>query len=165
MVLHTRNKKLKYLCMNIFTKINVFYIISLEVRHMNELNKNDLDNIFKNFFSEVKIEKDKIESFSISKNDAKAGTIKKFKYSTTDICDECNGVKRESICKKCHDTGSNFTEKEIILNIPPKVKNNDYLVLVEKGNQIKSEQRRGDLYIKLHIYGDKSKRKGREIYL
>ncbi len=132
---------------------------------MSEVNKNDLDDIFKNFFNEVKIDKDKIVSLGISKNDAKAGTIKKIKYSTADICDMCNGVKREIACKKCHDTGSNFTEKEMILNIPPKIKNNDYIVFREKGNQIKSEQRRGNLYVKIHIYGDTSTRKGKEIYI
>ena len=45
-----------------------------------------------------------------------------------------------------------------------KVKNNDYIVLKRQGNKLRKDEERGDIIIKIRIYGDKSKRKGKKLY-
>ena len=54
--------------------------------------------------------------------------------------------------------------KNINFEIPPKVKNNDYIVLKKQGNKLRKDEERGDIIIKIRIYGDKSKRKGKKLY-
>lgn len=86
---------------------------------------------------------------------AKEGLIRKIKISTADICPKCKGEKQISNCNRCYDLKYIFTEKEIEITIPAKVKENDIIILKEKGNQLKSNEKRGDLYIKIHIFGNK----------
>lgn len=66
-------------------------------------------------------------------------------------------------CKNCYGTGYTYNEKDITINIPPKTKNNDYIIFKEKGNKFKLNEERGNLLIKIHIYGNNSKRKGKMI--
>lgn len=124
----------------------------------------ELGEIFATFFENKKISKDCVETYKITKQEAKEGLEKDIKILTADICEECKGIRNpNAICKKCYGRGYRFNEKTIHINIPAKIKNNDCLVYKGKGNQLKANEERGDLYIKIHIYGNKSNRKGKKI--
>jgi len=56
------------------------------------------------------------------------------------ICDECKGITENKKCKKCYNKGIYFNEKEIELNIPPKTKNNDIIIIRGKGNKLKPNE-------------------------
>lgn len=124
----------------------------------------EIGEIFEEFFKDKKISEDVIETCKITKQEAKEGVLKDIKISTADICEECKGVKNNNKCPKCYGRGYRFNEKTIHINIPAKTKNNDCLILEGEGNQLKADEERGDLYIKIHIYGNKSNRKGKKIY-
>lgn len=44
------------------------------------------------------------------------------------ICDNCK-------CKNCNGTGFIYSKKYIVITIPPKTKNNDYIILKEQDNK------------------------------
>ena len=124
----------------------------------------ELGKIFEKFFKNNKISKDSIETYKITKQEAKEGTEKDIKISTADICEECKGIKNTNQkCPKCYGYGYYFNEKTMHINIPAKIKNNDCLVYKGEGNQLKVDEERGDLYINIHIYGNKGNRKGKKI--
>ena len=103
----------------------------------------------------------------ITKQQAKQGLNKKIQTSVTDICNVCNGTGKDENLKECENcSGDGFIHnlKNINFEIPPKVKNNDYIVLKKQGNKLHKDEERGDIIIKIHIYGDRSKRKGKKLY-
>lgn len=73
------------------------------------------------------------------------------------LCNTCQ-------CEDCYGRGYIYNEKSIELKIPPKIKNNDLIIIEKQGNQFRVEKERGNLIIKIHIYGNRSKRKGKIIY-
>lgn len=83
------------------------------------------------------------EIFQLFFRDVKTGEY------TTEIC---------KITKKEAKQGTNKIIRKIEIKIPPRVRNNDMIILKEQGND------KRDVLIKIHIYGSKSKRKGKIIY-
>ena len=132
-------------------------------KEIKEEDFDDLEEIFYDYFKGTKISKNKLEEIKITKKQAKEGLIKQIQISTSDICPECKGIQKELKCKKCYDVGYIYTDKELNLEIPPKVKENDFILYKQKGNQLKENEKRGNLYIKIHIYGNTNNRKGRKI--
>lgn len=96
----------------------------------------DIGKIFETFFNGIELKNDRSETCKITKNEAKQGVNKRI----------------------------TIHEKEINFTIPPKTKSNDIIVLKGQGNHFNKEEPIGDLYIKIHIFGDKTNRKGRIIY-
>lgn len=133
-----------------------------------KIEETNLEEIFEEFADSIKDKKTSInvlEQIKITKKQAQEGLTKRIAISTADICQECKGeIKQGSKCKKCYGFGYTFSEKEIDIIIPPKIKENDVIIYKEKGNQLKVNEKRGDLYISIHIFGSRSKRKGKKIY-
>lgn len=124
----------------------------------------DLGEIFESYLGNIKPSKNVIITHKITKQQAKQGLIKELKISVADICDVCNGKEKNCQCKECNGRGHVYKEKIIELKIPPKIKNNDLIIFEKQGNKLSIDEERGDLYIKIHIYGDRSKREGKKIY-
>ena len=126
----------------------------------------DFGKIFSYFFIGM-CKKNIIIICKITKQQAKQGLNKKIQTSVTDICNVCNGTGKDENLKECENcSGDGFIQnlKNINFEIPPKVKNNDYIVLKKQGNKLRKDEERGDIIIKIRIYGDKSKRKGKKLY-
>lgn len=126
----------------------------------------DFGKIFSYFFRGM-CKKNIIIICKITKQQAKQGLNKKIQTSVTDICNVCNGTGKDENLKECENcSGDGFIQnlKNINFVIPPKVKNNDYIVLKKQGNKLHKDEERGDIIIKIHIYGDRSKRKGKKLY-
>ena len=126
----------------------------------------DFGKIFSYFFRGM-CKKNIIIICKITKQQAKQGLNKKIQTSVTDICNVCNGTgKDENLkeCENCSGDGFIYNLKNINFEIPPKVKNNDYIVLKKQGNKLQKDEERGDIIIKIHIYGDRRKRKGKKLY-
>ena len=124
----------------------------------------DLGEIFETYFRNAKKNKNIITNYNITKQQAKQGLTQNLKISVADICDTCNGKGMDSQCKECSGRGYIYNEKTIELKIPPKIKNNDFIVFEKQGNKFSVDEERGDLFIKIHIFGDRSKREGKKIY-
>ena len=126
----------------------------------------DFGKIFSYFFRGM-CKKNIIIICKITKQQAKQGLNKKIQTSVTDICNVCNGTGKDENLKEyenCFRDGFIHNLKNINFEIPPKVKNNDYIVLKRQGNKLRKDEERGDIIIKIRIYGDKSKRKGKKLY-
>lgn len=126
----------------------------------------DIGKIFSYFFRGM-LKKNIVIINKITKQQAKQGLNKKIQTSVTDICNVCNGTGKDENLKECENcSGDGFIKnlKNINFEIPPKVKNNDYIVLKKHGNKLSKDEERGDIIIKIRIYGDKSKRKGKKLY-
>ena len=126
----------------------------------------DFVKIFSYFFRGM-CKKNIIIICKITKQQAKQGLNKKIQTSVTDICNVCNGTGKDENLKECENcSGDGFIHnlKNINFKIPPKVKNNDYIVFKKQGNKLYKDEERGDIIIKIHIYGDRSKRKGKKLY-
>jgi len=124
----------------------------------------DLGEIFETYFGNAKKNKNIITTYKITKQQAKQGLTKDLKISVADICDIYKGREKDCQCKECKGRGYVYKEKTIELKIPPKIKNNDLIIFEKQGNKFSIDEERGDLYIKIHIYGDRSKREGKKIY-
>lgn len=123
----------------------------------------ELEEIFKKCFGTARRKnKNVITTFNITKQQAREGLTNDVKISVANICNNCNGADKE--CEKCYGSGYTYNENTVVLKIPANIKNNDVIVIEKQGNLFKKEEQRGDLFIKIHIYGDKSKRKGKKIY-
>lgn len=126
----------------------------------------DIGKIFSYFFRGM-LKKNIVIINKITKQQAKQGLNKKIQTSVTDICNVCNGTGKDENLKECENcSGDGFIQnlKNINFEIPPKVKNNDYIVFKKQGNKLRKDEERGDIIIKIRIYGDKSKRKGKKLY-
>ena len=126
----------------------------------------DFGKIFSYFFRGM-FKKNIVIIYKITKQQAKQGLNKKIQTSVIDICNVCNGTGKDENLKECENCfGDGFIHnlKNINFEIPPKVKNNDYIVLKKQGNKLRKDEERGDIIIKIRIYGDKSKRKGKKLY-
>jgi len=137
----------------------------------------DLEEIFKTFFKVIRehrkedFNKDEMSVCNITRHQAKKGIVKSIKVSVANVCNHCKGTGRKTEyeveskeCENCCGTGFVYNKQDITFEIPPRIKNNDCIVFKEKGNKFKVNDERGDLYIKIHIYGNKRNRKGRNIY-
>ena len=124
----------------------------------------DLGEIFETYFGNAKKNKNIISNYNITKQQAKQGITQNLKISVADICDACNGKEMDCQCKECRSRGYVYNEKTIELKIPPKIKNNDFIVFEKQGNKFSVDEERGDLFVKIHIFGDRSKREGKKIY-
>ena len=122
----------------------------------------NLEEIFEKYFENIEKSKNIITTYNVTKKQAKQGMNQKFKISVSDICDTCKWRKKGYECKKCHNKGYVYKEKTFELKIPPKIRNNDIIVFEKQGNKFIVDEERGDLFVKIHIYGDKSKRKGKK---
>ncbi len=73
-------------------------------------------------------------------------------------------------CKITSFEAKKGTTKQICLNeninlvIPPHIKHNDVIILKGRGNISNDNTKRGDLLVKIYVYGSKSKRRGDIIY-
>lgn len=126
----------------------------------------DIGKIFSYFFRGM-LKKNIVIINKITKQQAKQGLNKKIQTSVTDICNVCNGTGKDENLKECDNcSGDGFIQnlKNINFEIPPKVKNNDYIVFKKQGNKLRKDEERGDIIIKIRIYGDRSKRKGKKLY-
>ena len=129
----------------------------------------DLEEIFETYFRTLKRNRNVIRTCNITRQQGKQGVIKKVKISVANICNDCKGTGnkikfQEQKCKNCCGRGYIYSKKAIVVKIPPKTRNNDYIVFEGKGNKFKADKERGSIFIKIHIYGDRSKRKGNRIY-
>lgn len=127
----------------------------------------DIGKIFSYFFRGM-LKKNIVIINKITKQQAKQGLNKKIQTSVTDICNVCNGTGKDENLKECENcSGDGFIQnlKNINFEIPPKVKNNDYIVFKKQGNKLRKDEERGDIIIKIRIYGDRSKRKGKMLYI
>ena len=124
----------------------------------------DLGEIFETYLGNAKKNKNIITNYNITKQQAKQGLTKSLKVPVADICNTCSGKKMDCQCKECSGRGYVYNEKTIELKILPKIKNNDFIVLEKQGNKFSVDEERGDLFIKIHIFGDRSKREGKKIY-
>ena len=128
---------------------------------------NDFENcneIIQQLLKNTVRSKNVLEELKITKEQSKKGMITSMKIHTADVCRYCNDQINEK-CKNCYGIGYTFTEKEIKVKIPPKTKNNDCIVYRKIGNQFSFDDERGNVYIRIKIYGDKRKRKGRMFYV
>lgn len=126
----------------------------------------DFGKLFSYFFRGM-FKKNIVIIYKITKQQAKQGLNKKIQTSVIDICNVCNGTGKDENLKECENcSGDGFIQnlQNINFEIPPKVKNNDYIVLKRQGNKLRKDEERGDIIIKIRIYGDKSKRKGKKLY-
>ena len=126
----------------------------------------DFGKIFSYFFRGM-FKKNIVIIYKITKQQAKQGLNKKIQTSVIDICNVCNGTGKDENLKECENcSGDGFIQnlQNTNFEIPPKVKNNDYIVLKRQGNKLRKDEERGDIIIKIRIYGDKSKRKGKKLY-
>ncbi len=58
-------------------------------------------------------------------------------------------------CNFCNNQGF-VGEKELVtVNIPQRTKNNDKIIIKGYGNKLEEDEKRGDLHIKIHIWGEK----------
>lgn len=124
----------------------------------------DLEEIFETYFRNSKKNKNVLTTYKITKQQAKQGLTQNLKISVADICDTCKGMDTSCQCEECHGRGHIYNEKTMVLKIPPKIRNNDLIVIEKQGNQFNIDKERGDLFIRIHIYGNRSKRKGNIIY-
>ncbi|MBP3256138.1 MAG: hypothetical protein J6M60_06625 [Clostridia bacterium] len=122
---------------------------------------NELDRIFEKIFIDKTKNKKILEQCNITSQEAREGTVKKIEITYANVCDSCKGLKEK--CKVCEDRGYFLNKKEFILKIPARVKENDYFEFLEQGNQFNTMKKRGDIHIKIHIYGKKDKRKGKKL--
>ena len=101
----------------------------------------------------------------ITSNEAKEGTEKLVEINHANVCNKCygKGKIKEVSCKECYGRGFKFEKEKIKVKIPKGIKENDIIVVKDKGNLFKPEGIRGDAQFKIHIFGKKSKRRG-EVY-
>lgn len=124
-----------------------------------------LEEIFESYFGTAQKEnKNIMTTYNITKQQAKQGVIQNLKISVADICDSCKGKEADCQCKECNGKGYVYHEKTIIVRIPSKTKNNDLIIIQKQGNQFNMNEERGDIYVRIHIYGSRSKGKGKIIY-
>ncbi len=76
------------------------------------------------------------------------------KFNLSKKCPNCS-------CEKCNGYGHVKKEEKISFELPPRTKNNDYLIFKNMGNRYKTDEQRGDLYINIYIYGSQYKRRGK----
>ncbi len=72
---------------------------------------------------------------------------------STFTCDQCNGwgYIPQKICQKCQGNRFIQAEKEIEIEIPKGIENNDILLIQGEGNEGLNGARNGDLYVKISI--------------
>lgn len=122
----------------------------------------DLGEIFETYLGNTKNNKNIIKTYKIAKKQAKQGLTSNFKISVADICENCK--EKDCKCKECRGRGYVYKEKTIVIKIPPKIRNNDLIIFEKQGNKFSVNEERGDLFVKIHIYGNRSKRKGKKVY-
>lgn len=128
-----------------------------------------LEEIFEKYFTTFKKNKNVLTNCNITKQQAKKGITKNIKVSIADICSNCKGSGKNidfqtKQCERCCGRGYIYSEKTIAVKIPPKIRNNDLIVIESQGNKLYIDKERGDIFIRVHIYGNRSKRKGKIIY-
>lgn len=126
----------------------------------------NIGNVLAEFFKDAPNNRDVIKVYKIARQQAKEGVTRNIKTLIADVCEVCNGTgkKDDTVCENCQGRRFVYNEKNVEIKIPPKTKNNDYIILEGKGNKFSINQKRGDLVIKIHIYGNKSRRRGKKIY-
>lgn len=124
----------------------------------------DVENIFLEYFQNAK---DVNIACSITKKQAKEGATKNLKLSRFEKCEDCMGIgKLDGVqCKECKGNGKKIKARNLIIHIPRKIKNNDRILVKEKGNWQEKQNNFSDLYINVNIYGDKKERKGKIVYI
>lgn len=128
------------------------------------------ENIFDllNEYFDSKIQLNLVKECKITSMQAKEGTNLEMEIARKRVCDKCFGEagKKEN-CKDCEGRGFNIFTEIINVTIPPKVKNNDKIVIKNKGNILRKEGTEqtevGNLELVLKIYGNHSKREGKII--
>ncbi len=73
--------------------------------------------------------------------DTIVGTIK-----LKTICDNCK-------CKNCNGIGFVYNKKDVVITIPPKTKNNDYIILKGQGNKFIRNQKKRKHICKSTYFG------------
>ena len=107
---------------------------------MINFNENETKKIIDSCFKGVPYAKDIVKEIGITKAQAKNGTTKEII------------VNRAS--PKVDSKSFSFNEELEKIIIPKNTKNNAIIEIKEKGNQYTIDETRGNLYIKIHIFGD-----------
>lgn len=100
-------------------------------------NENEVKEIIDNHFKDKFYNKDIIKEVGITRYEAKNGAIKEIVV---------NRASADKIDFK-------FNEEIEKINIPKNAKNDTVIKVLEKGNQYRINEPRGNLYIKIHIFG------------
>lgn len=116
-------------------------------------NKTDFNEVFDELFKYFVFNKNITRTCNISKFEAKKGTTKKLEINHYAACSHCRDIegKKCNFCSNQRFVG----EKEVVtVNIPKKTKNNDTIIMKGLGNKLEKDKERGDLYIKVHVWGE-----------
>jgi DnaJ-class molecular chaperone len=104
---------------------------------MKFFNESEVKEIIDNCFNGANYKKDIVKEIGITKYESKNGTIKEIV------------INRAS----ANETDFKFNEELEKVTIPKNTKNGTIIKLLEKGNQYKTNEPKGNLYIKIHIFG------------
>lgn len=94
------------------------------------------------------------KTIKITKEQAKGGIIKSITINYKSFCPKCNGINKEK-CNKCKGNGFIIKEDVVNVKIPKKVKEGTNITIVGAGNQFVGDKERGNLIVKVHIFGKK----------
>lgn len=115
-------------------------------------NETNFDEVFNELFKYFTLNKNITKTCNISRLEAKKGITKNLEIYYYTICEHCKGKEE---CDLCNNRGVIVKKEKIKVNIPKKTKNNDIIVIKQMGNELEGNNERGDLYIKIHIWGEK----------
>ena len=106
---------------------------------MIDFNEQEVKKIIDNSFKDIPHSKDIVKKIGITKSQARNGVTKEFL------------VNRAT--PKVNSKEFEFNEELEKVIVPKNTKTNTIIELKEKGNQYSIDETRGNLYIKIHIYG------------
>lgn len=99
-------------------------------------NEKEVKNIIDDCFSGIPYSKDIVTTLKVTKTEAKTGVTKEIVINRSNL--------QNNFC---------FCEEKELITIPKNTKNNTVLKLKERGNQYTENETRGNLYVKVHIFG------------
>lgn len=112
------------------------------------------DEVFNELFKYFALNKNITRTCNISRVEAKKGTTKNLEIQHYTACSYCKCIEGKE-CNFCNNQGF-VGEKELVtVNIPQRTKNNDKIIIKGYGNKLEEDEKRGDLHIKIHIWGEK----------
>ena len=94
--------------------------------------QDNFDRIFNDMREQYFTSNDIYTMIKITKTQAKSGCTKKLSIS--------------------RNNNEQYNQEQEIIEIPTNIKNNTILQLKGKGNKFSTSEKRGDLYIKIHIF-------------
>ena len=88
-------------------------------------------------------------------------------FAVQKTCPQCGGKGQQPVqkCRECNGSGEVTETRQVRINIPPGVKDNDRIRIKEQGNMNSWNKKRGDLYVLFKVKpSDMYERKGDDLY-